>query len=108
MINSKGDLFIEERQNEIVKYIEKVEKATIEEIEVEYSREKAKEALGRVTNGPPSGYTTGYAKGHSAGRHAQHRNDIVFLETFLNVFPGLSISAQALLHQLKQRDMGTL
>ena len=32
MINSKGDLFIEERQNEIVKYIEKVEKATIEDI----------------------------------------------------------------------------
>ena len=32
MINSKGDLFIEERQDEIVKYIDKVEKATIEEI----------------------------------------------------------------------------
>lgn len=32
MINNKGDLFIEERQDEIVKYIEKVEKATIEEI----------------------------------------------------------------------------
>ena len=32
MINNKGDLFIEERQDKIVKYIEKVEKATIEEI----------------------------------------------------------------------------
>ena len=32
MINTKGDLFIEERQDKIVKYIEKVEKATIEEI----------------------------------------------------------------------------
>jgi len=32
MINSKGDLFIEERQDKIVKYIEKVEKATIEDI----------------------------------------------------------------------------
>ena len=32
MINNKEDLFIEERQDKIVKYIEKVEKATIEEI----------------------------------------------------------------------------
>ena len=32
MINTKEDLFIEERQDKIVKYIEKVEKATIEEI----------------------------------------------------------------------------
>ena len=32
MINNKGDLFIEERQDKIVKYIEKVEKATIEDI----------------------------------------------------------------------------
>jgi len=32
MINNKGDLFIEERQDKMVKYIEKVEKATIEEI----------------------------------------------------------------------------
>jgi len=31
-MNNKEDLFIEERQNEIVKYVEKVEKATIEEI----------------------------------------------------------------------------
>ena len=31
-MNSKGDLFIEERQDKIVKYIEKVEKATIEDI----------------------------------------------------------------------------
>ena len=32
MINSKEDLFIEERQDKIVKYLEKVEKATIEDI----------------------------------------------------------------------------
>lgn len=32
MVKGKEDLFIEERQNEIVKYIEKVEKVTIEEI----------------------------------------------------------------------------
>ena len=32
MINTKEDLFIEERQDKIVKYIEKVEKATIEDI----------------------------------------------------------------------------
>ncbi len=32
MINTKGDLFIEERQDKIFKYIEKVEKTTIEEI----------------------------------------------------------------------------
>ena len=32
MINTKEDLFIEERQDKIIKYIEKVEKATIEDI----------------------------------------------------------------------------
>ncbi|MBA7509422.1 HTH-type transcriptional repressor GlcR [subsurface metagenome] len=32
MVKDKEDLFIEERRNEIVKYIEKVEKATIEDI----------------------------------------------------------------------------
>ena len=32
MVKDKGDLFIEERQDEIIKYIDKVEKATIEDI----------------------------------------------------------------------------